>query len=206
MKLETSFRFLMIVGTCCLLQELTAQDRILLRDSTDIQGKILRAGRDTVLYTTTNSDGTEYKIATTRISSIVYENGSTARYFTGQSKASSTLALDSQELAQQKIGTRAELDASRNNRTFPGGKVAGALAFFLTPVGGLLPAAAIALVTPPKRRWTTFDSTYASNETYVRSYRKEIRRDKLRYTIAQYKQGSYLFWVCVLIGAGIWLL
>jgi hypothetical protein len=196
--------FLFLCATCTTT---VAQDQIFLRDSSVIYGKVLRAGRDTVVYILKDSlQESTSKLATTRISSIVYENGSTARYFTGQPKASTSIALDSQDLANQEIGTRAELDASRNTRTFPGGKVAGALAFFLTPVGGLLPAAAIALVTPPKRRWTTFDSTYASNETYVRNYRKEIRRDKLRYTIAQYKQGSYLFWVCVLIGAGIWLL
>lgn len=206
MKLVTSFRFLMIMGTCCLFQGLTAQDRILLRDSTEIQGKILRAGRDTVLYTTTNSggNGTEHKIATTRINIIVYENGTTARYFTGQPKASTSIALDSQDLANQEIGTRAELDASRNTRTFPGGKVAGALAFFLTPVGGLLPATAIALVTPPKRRWTTFDSTYAHDETYVRNYRKEIRKEKKHYTMGQYKQGAAVFWACVVLGATAW--
>jgi hypothetical protein len=182
-----------------------AQDQIFLRDSSVIYGKVLRAGRDTVVYILKDSlQESTSKIATTRINSIVYESGTTSRYFTGQPKASTSIALDSQGLANQKTGANAALDASRNTRTFPGGKVAGALAFFLTPVGGLLPATAIALVTPPKRRWTTFDSTYAHDKTYVRSYRKEIRKEKQRYTLGQYKQGAAVFWAFVVLGASAW--
>jgi len=185
--------------------KLEAQDQIFLRDSSVIYGKVLRAGRDTVVYILKDSlQESTSKIATTRINSIVYESGTTSRYFTGQPKASTSIALDSQGLANQKTGANAALDASRNTRTFPGGKVAGALAFFLTPVGGLLPATAIALITPPKRRWSTFDSTQAHNKTYVRAYRKEIRKEKQRYTMGQYKQGASVFWACVVLGATAW--
>jgi len=194
--------FLFLCSNCTAAD---AQDQIFLRDSSVILGKVLRAGRDTLVYIPKDSlQGAAYKIATTRINSIVYESGTTSRYFTGQPKAATSLALDSQGLANQETGTRAELDASRNTRTFPGGKVAGALAFFLTPVGGLLPATAIALIPPPKRRWTTFDSTQAHNKTYVRAYRKEIRKEKQRYTMGQYKQGASVFWACVVLGATAW--
>lgn len=184
---------------------LLAQDRILLRDSTEIQGKILRAGRDWVVYTAKDSmEGTTQKVSTMRVRSVYYANGQVGTYFIKDSTAVVPVK-DSAVQKELSIIQLAELDASRNTSTFPGGKVAGALAFFLTPVGGLLPATAIAFTTPPKRRWTTFDSTYAHDETYVRSYRKEIRKEKQRYTLGQYKQGTAVFWAIVVLGATSWV-
>ncbi len=84
----------------CLLAAgpIQAQDQIFMRDSSVILGKVLRAGRDTLVYIPKDSlQGAAYKIATTRINSIVYESGTTSRYYTGQPKAATSLALDSQE-------------------------------------------------------------------------------------------------------------
>jgi len=201
MKPACSYILLFIM--LALIPELQAQDRIFLRDSSVLEGKVTHAGRDWVVLKPADTlQGLERRIPTKLIDYIRYENKNIQYYFTGTSRAPLSLPNDTTGLNDEQLRMRAQLDATRGNQQFPGGVASGLMAFFLTPLGGLIPTVAISLSTPPNKRWIYADSSLMERPAYAEAYRKEIRKEKQLYTWNQYIKGSRTFFVVLaLFGA-----
>lgn len=208
MIVSTSKSFLSLLCLwVCSCSVLFGQDKIFLRDSTMLQGKVVHAGRDWVVLKPADTlQGLESRIPTKLIEYIRYQNKSIHYYFTGSSRAPVQMLTDTTALNDEQLRMRAQLDATRGNQQFPGGIASGLMAFFLTPVGGLIPTAAISLSTPPKKRWIYADSSLMEHPAYAEAYRKEIRKEKQLYAWNQYIQGSRtFFFLLALVGGYIWL-
>ncbi len=201
MKPACSYFLLFIM--LALIPELQAQDRIFLRDSLVMEGNVTHAGRDWVVLKPADTlQGLERRIPTKLIDYIRYENKNIQYYFTGTSRAPLSLPNDTTGLNDEQLRMRAQLDATRGNQQFPGGVASGLMAFFLTPLGGLIPTVAISLSTPPNKRWIYADSSLMERPAYAEAYRKEIRKEKQLYTWNQYIKGSRTFFaVLALFGA-----
>ncbi|MBU6324609.1 MAG: hypothetical protein KJS92_03900 [Bacteroidetes bacterium] len=197
----------LLIGVFIVWPSIHAQDLVFLRDSTTLEGKVTHAGRDWVVLKPADTlQGLERRIPTKLIDYIRYENKNIQYYFTGTSRAPLSLPNDTTGLNDEQLRMRAQLDATRGNQQFPGGIASGLMAFFLTPVGGLIPTVAISLSTPPGKRWIYADSSLMNRPAYAEAYRKEIRKEKQLYTWKQYIQGSRTFFFLVaLVGCYIWL-